>query len=236
MKIITHNSSGEVIVQGTDAWKQLRVGMLTGSAIKDIIKGQRGGYLEAREKALHSTVWERLTQTPETGFFGGKYIKDGIEREPFARMSYEARFGGVVEETAFVQHDWMQVGVSLDGWIPSRKRTIEIKCPKDTTHLAYLLKNQEPEEYKAQIQAGLWITGFEVCDFISYHPAGDKLGQGLSLHVLEIPRDEAYISMLEKEAFAFLAEVNLKVREVAERESYLNAQTLRRVQSEEVFA
>lgn len=236
MKIITHDSQGEIIVQGTDAWKQLRVGMLTSSTIQGILKGQRGGYLEAREKALRSMVWERLTGLPETGFFGGKYVQDGVEREPFARMGYEARFGGIVEETAFITHDWMKVGVSLDGWVPGLKRTIEIKCPKDTTHLDYLSLDAAPEEYQAQIQAQLWITGFESCDFISYHPDGDKLGADLELHVIEIPRDEVYIKMIEAEATLFLAEVVVRVKNIKERGIFLNQQTQQRLQKDEVTA
>lgn len=236
MKIITHDSAGELIVQGTDAWKQLRVGMLTASTIKDILKGKRGGCLEAREKALRSMVWERLTGLPETGFFGGKYVKDGVEREPFARMGYEARFGVVVEETAFIQHDWMQVGVSLDGWVPRERRNLEIKCPKDTTHLEYLALDETPEEYKAQVQAQLWVTGFEVCDFVSYHPDGDKLGEGLDLHVIEVPRDEPYIKMIEAEATLFLAEVNVRVKAIQERGIFLDLQTQKRLQKEEATA
>jgi len=218
MKIITKDAAGEPIIQGTDAWKQLRVGMLTASVMSDILPGKRGGYLASRKTALMNTVWERLNGTPKSakpGLAGNSYIRDGVEREPFARLALQGCFGYVVEETAFIQHDWMQVGVSLDGWVPSLKRTIEIKCPADTTHMDYFMLDEAPEEYYTQIQTQLWIAECDSCDFVSYHPGAEP--SGMDLHVIRVPRDDAYIAMLEKEANTFLAEVNYLVNKYNER-------------------
>jgi len=223
MKIITADKEGNLITQGGDAWKALRVGMLTASTMSEILPGKKGGYLASRQKALNSMIWERLSSLPETGFFGGKYVRDGVEREPFARMGYEGRTGNIVEETAFVTHDWLRVGVSLDGWVPGLKRTIEIKCPKDTTHMEYLRSDEAPDEYKVQIQTQLWVTGYTSCDFVSYHPDAESFGA--HLHIIRVERDETLIALIEKEAKAFLNEVDVEIANCRKRFTTLFPQT-----------
>ena len=64
--------------------------------------------------------------------------------------------------------------VSPDGLIPSLKKGVEIKCPKMKTHIKYLLEGGVPVEYVIQVQAALWVTGYETWDFISYCPEYQK--------------------------------------------------------------
>ena len=214
MKIIRTDEYGVEIVQGTPEWKALRVGLLTGTGIGNILPGKKGGYLASRDTELRSIVVERLTGKGDSSFGSGKYMKDGVEREPFARMALEERFGYIVEEVAFVQHDWMKVGVSPDGLVIGQKRNVEIKCPKDTTHLEYLQLDTVPEIYVPQTQSQLWITGNEATDFASYHP---DFPPELQLHVIQVERDEAYIAMIEAEVSKFLAEANLLEKKMRER-------------------
>lgn len=210
MKVVTHDAEGQRIDQGTDAWKQLRVGLLTGTGICDVLPGSRG-YKDARVDQLDELITEVLTGKPSGGFRATKYIKEGIEREPFARMAYEELTGNVIEEVAFIRHDWMRVGVSPDGLVMGRKRNIEIKCPKDRTHLRYWMSDACPPEYYPQVQSQLWIGEFEACDFISFHP---DFPEDMQLRVIEVKRDEAYIKKIEAEVSKFLAEVSLKVKEI----------------------
>ena len=214
MKIIRTDNDGFPIVQGTDAWKALRIGLLTGTGIASILPGKKGGYLASRDTELRSIVVERLTGKADGGGFGGKYIKDGVEREPFARMAMEERIGYVIEEVAFVQHDWMKVGISPDGLVIGQKRNVEIKCPKDTTHLEYLQLSTTPEIYVPQVQSQLWMTGNEVTDFASYHP---EFPPELQLHIIEVERDEHMIKMISEEVAKFLLEVNVLEKEMRER-------------------
>ena len=216
MKIIRTDAFGNPIQQGTDAWHALRTGMVTASMVYDIITRQFRDpkkYTDAREKAIRSMVWELLSGTPDKSY-GNKYMKDGIEREPFARMYMEETFGYVIEEVAFVKHDWMRVGVSPDGMVVGQKRNVEIKCPKDTTHVEYLMLDKAPDIYVPQIQTQMWITESDVTDFCSYHPGAPA---GLDVHIIEVPRDDAYIAMIQEEVSKFLAECNVRVKELKER-------------------
>lgn len=211
MKVVRHDEQGFKIHQGSDQWKQLRVGMLTGTGICDILPGARGGYGKDRQNQLDEIVTEIITGKPSGGFFATKFVKDGIEREPFARMYLEEVRGMVIEEVAFVKHDWMRVGVSPDGLAVGEATNVEIKCPKDRTHLRYWMMDTCPEEYVPQVQSQLWLTEAEKCLFCSYHP---DFPEEMQLRIIEVLRDEKYIKMVEDEVSKFLAEVNLKVKAV----------------------
>lgn len=213
MKVIRTDENGLEILQGSEAWKQLRVGMLTGTGICDILPSARGAYGKARQDQLDEIVTEIITGKPSGGFFATKFVKDGIEREPFARMYLEEKLGLVIEEVAFVKHDWMRVGVSPDGLVEGEPTNAEIKCPKDRTHLRYWQMDTCPPEYIPQVQSQMWLTAATKCLFCSYHP---DFPEEYQLRIIEVPRDEKYIQHIEQEVTTFLAEVNIKVKEIKE--------------------
>ena len=137
-------------------------------------------------------------------------MKQGIEREPIARLEYMARTGSVVEEVGFMQHDVLLAGASLDGII-GVDGTLEIKCPEPSAHIESLRSKSCPPEYVAQIQGGLWISGRQYCDFVSWHPS---FPERMRIVIRRIPRLEEYIAQLAVEVETFLAEVNRDVKEL----------------------
>jgi hypothetical protein len=211
VKIITHDDEGFVIDQGTEKWKALRVGLFTGTGIGDLLPGARGGANKARQDQIDEVVTELLTGLPSGGFFATKYVREGIQREPFARMAYQELTGHVIEEVAFIQHDWLRAGMSPDGLVYGRKWNVEIKCPKDRTHMRYLQLDECPIEYKAQVQTQLWLGEFELCKFISWHP---HFPEAMRLKVITVQRDEAYIKQIEEEVTKAHAEVNLLLKKI----------------------
>jgi hypothetical protein len=211
MKIIRTDAEGFPIQQGGDAWKQLRVGMFTGTSIGDLIVGPRGG-TKMRDSAIAEVVSELLTGKPVSGFKATKYVKEGIEKEPFARMLYEERTGYIVEEVAFIRHDWIRAGVSPDGLVLGRKRGTEFKSPKETTHVQYLMNPKLlVDEYFSQTQSNLWLSAYEAWDLCSYHP--DFEG-GMQLLVVEVLPDLTYHKKLEDVAVSAHAEVNAIVKDL----------------------
>jgi hypothetical protein len=213
MKVITHDAEGFLILQGSEQWKQLRVGLFTGTGIADLLPGKRGEYGKSREDQVDEVVTELLTGKPSGGFYASKYMREGVEREPYARMAYEELTGNVIEEVAFIQHDWLRAGMSPDGLVLGRKRNIEIKAPKDRTHYRYFIGDGCPEEYVVQIAVQQWLGGFEATDFISYHPDFDP---SMRLRIIEIPRNEKLIAQIEAEVSKAHAEVNLRLKRVRE--------------------
>jgi hypothetical protein len=214
-RIITHDAEGQIIEQGSAAWKQLRVGLFTGTSMGDLIPGKRGGYTDAREKAIYEVVAEIITGKPVTGMKANKYMREGVEKEPYARMAYEVKRDVVVDEVAFVQHDWLRCGASPDGLVRGRRRGCEFKSPKETTHACYLLNPQAlVDEYFGQVQTNIWLLGYEDWDICSYHP--DFEGD-MQLLVVNVPRDERYINALEAECMKAHSEVNLLVKQLREK-------------------
>ena len=61
------------------------------------------------------------------------------------------------------------VGASPDGLVGD-DGLLELKCPREDTHMLYLARGVLPSEYRAQVQGQLWVTGRAWADFMSYCP------------------------------------------------------------------
>lgn len=199
------------VAQGTEAWFQARLGRPTGSVYSDVLaKGKDGGKSLNRQKLIVKLALEVVTQKPAVQGFKSQAMLDGTEREPFARALYESSRGVFVNEVGFCQHDTIFTGVSPDGLV-NADGMAEFKCPIETTHREYMLRSNEPPEYKAQIQGQLWVTGRQWCDFVSYHP---EFPENAQLIVRRVMRDEAYIANLEAAVIALNAEVQLEAEAI----------------------
>jgi len=172
------------IDQGTDEWLELRKGKFTASEFKNILgKDTLVGYKDA----VYKNAYERLTgKSPEV--FVSDWMKRGTELEGVARSFYEFENHIEVDEVGFVEmSEW--IGCSPDGLIGD-SGMLEIKCPKFTTHIGYLLAQKLPSTYKPQVQGQLWVCEREWCDFMSY-------SEDLKPFILRVERDEKYIKELE---------------------------------------
>lgn len=195
------------VEQGTDAWRELRLGHVTASSVADIMAKGRSGEAESRYKYKMRIVAERLTKQGQESYVNSA-MEWGVEQEPFARMAYEVALGVFVDKTGFWHHpDIEWVGVSPDGLIGD-DGLIEIKCPNTTTHLGYIDDDKVPSKYFKQIQCQLWVTGRQWCDFVSFDP---RLPQSTQLFIKRCPRDEAFIAEMEQEVRDFLTEVEFLV-------------------------
>ena len=189
--------------QGTPEWFAARCGIATASGFSDILATIKSGEAAARRNYRARLVVERLTgKTVET--FKTAAMRQGTEREPAARATYEAQTGAWVNEVGFCRHDDLEAGASPDGLI-GEDGGLEIKCPELATHLGYLRMDGIPSEYVAQVQGCLWITGRDWWDFASYSP---DFPERLQLVVRRVHRDEQYIGRLAVAVEAFMAEVH----------------------------
>lgn len=189
--------------QGTDTWREARLGCATASRFADIIAAVKNGEAAARRNYRAQLVCERLTGIPQD-----QYVSDamlfGTETEPVARLAYEAETGHVVTETGFIAHAALRAGCSPDGLIGA-DGGVEIKCPNTATHIETLLDGAMPMKHAPQVQGCMWITGRRWWDFVSFDP---RLPDRLRLFVVRVPRDDAYIKRLAGEVNTFLLEVD----------------------------
>ncbi len=175
--MIYHN-----IQQNTDEWYQLRLGKFTASMFKDVMAKETTA---TYTNVIYQVVYEKLTGEITNGYTN-EWMERGKELEPEARLWYELNFDEVLNGGFFCD-DW--VGASPDGLIGT-EGLIEIKCPKPSTHIQYLIDNELPSIYQWQVQGQLFVTNRKWCDFVSYHPRIKPL-------VIRVNRDEELISELK---------------------------------------
>lgn len=201
------------VEQGSDLWKQLRLGHVTASNIAEVMsKGKGDAEAIGRYKYKVRLVAERLTGTYAESFTSSA-MEWGVEQEQFAAIEYEAAKGVFVEKTGFWPSEEIKwLGVSPDRLVGA-DGLIEIKCPNTTTHLQYLFDGVVPTEYRKQIQCQMWVTGRQWCDFVSYDPRLPKRNQ---LLIVRTERDEELIAEMKAEVEKFLAEVNALIIKLEE--------------------
>lgn len=184
--------------QGTPEWFTARLGIPTASRYKDIVTPARGDKSKSYMTYLYELLAERVTGESADGFTN-EWMQRGNELEPHARSAYEFLFETDVQQVGFVLNDAKTIGASPDGLIGS-DGGIEIKCPKASTAVRYMVEDKLPDIYKPQVQGNLWICEREWWDFVVYHPSMD-------LFVKRVYRDDAYIKKLETHITAFVEEL-----------------------------
>lgn len=188
------------IEQGTEEWDMLRLGRVTSSRFQDVMtKGKKKDVLFGKTAVsyLYSLLCEKYTL--EARFIHSKATEWGSIHEPIAREEYEDRTFINVEKIGFCSlGDY--IGASTDGLV-SHNGILEIKCPENpSNHLDYCL-NGVPKKYIPQIQGGLFVTGREYCDFVSYDP---RFNERDCFYLERVYRDETYIDALEDRLNKFI--------------------------------
>ncbi|MEM9762121.1 MAG: lambda exonuclease family protein [Pseudomonadota bacterium] len=196
-------------------WWGARCGKVTGSRISVILGKGRGSDWSATATAYAShLVAERLRGECLTGAETFA-MRQGIEREPEARASYERMTGESVELVGFVPHPRIPMaGASPDGLVGD-DCGVEFKCPGEQAHAVFIDQRAPSPEYLAQVQWCMACTGRGFWDLAFYCPEfGHPL---LSLVIHTIVRDQEMIETMEERARSFL-------KMVEEREAALRAE------------
>jgi len=181
--------------QGTDEWKQLRLGVITASKANDIL------YPGMRKTYKCQLLSEKLTGLI-TPFKTNEYMEWGTEHEDEARVRYEELTGNKVREIGFAKLT-PEIGCSPDGLVED-DGLIEIKCPMSKTFVYQALFGAK-KEYVAQMQYQMWVMDKLWCDFCLYDPrVKAKSGQ---IQVTRVYRDEKFINRLEDAAYNLVFEM-----------------------------
>lgn len=199
MKIVT-------VSQGSAEWLAARSGRVTASKVAAVLSFlKRGG--ESAERAAYRVqiAAEILTgQTAGDGFVNA-FMQWGTENEPYARAAYEVRNDVYVDTVGFVIHPSIErAGGSPDGLVGD-DGMVELKCPKTSTHIEYMLAGVVPPEYEPQVMFGLACTEREWCDFSSFDP---RLPLRHQLFTVRVYRNEAHIKEINDAVLSFLGEVD----------------------------
>jgi hypothetical protein len=188
----------ENLEQGSDEWFNTRLGVPTASRFKDIITPAKGDKSKSYKGYMYELIAERLIKGKED-FFKSDWMERGNEIEPLARASYEFINDVEVKQVGMIFNDDMTIGISPDGLI-GENGGLEIKCPKSSTLVKYMLDGVLPLEYKPQVMGSLWISEREWWDFLAFHPSMD-------FFQIRVYRDEEYIKKMAQHIGDFVDEL-----------------------------
>ena len=184
--------------QGSDEWFAARLGIPTASRFKDIVTPTKGEKSKSYKSYMYELIAERLTKGRED-FFKSEWMERGNEVEPLARASYEFIHEVEVKQVGMILNDERTIGISPDGLIGDNGG-LEIKCPKPSTVVKYMLDGGLPLEYKPQVMGSLMVSEREYWDFLAFHPSMD-------FFELRVYRDEEYIKKMDQHIKDFVDEL-----------------------------
>lgn len=176
--------------QGSSAWFEARRGMVTASTIGSLItpKTMKLANNDTARGNIATLAAERTTGHVEDTYQSYD-MRRGSELEPYAREVYAEHYAPV-EEVAFIVRDidGIQVGFSPDGLVGD-DGGIEIKTRIPKVHMATIMADAVPTANIAQLQTGLFVTGREWIDYVSYCP-------GMHLYTKRVTPDPKWQKMI----------------------------------------
>lgn len=194
--------------QNSEEWHRARAGIVTASEFATVMaKGRGKSESVTRRKYMLHLVGERLAGPSPFDSYSNGHMTRGHEYESEAADLYVFQTDNEIQRIGFMRRG--DVGYSPDGLI-DENGLVEIKTKLYHLHLECLLSDEVPSEHIPQLQGGLWVSGREWIDFVSYSP-------GLPLFVKRVYRDEEYIKNLAQEVDRFLAEMNEIIEKINRR-------------------
>lgn len=201
------------VPQGSEAWLQMRVGVLTGSRCAPVLVDESKKPSATKANLLTELVVERCTgQTTKAQTFTAAteaVMAQGLEREPDAIRRFESETLQVVKRVGFVYWVGKFAGCSPDGVLGDFDELVSIKCRDLKAHYEHIRKGTIPADARRQMAHELWITGAQRHHYVSFNPSFERKLQ--YAHV-ELTRAELDVDAYARAAEAFLREVEVEVQ------------------------
>ena len=199
--INTEELNSTEVIQGSEEWFAVRMGKITASRLGDIMRKTKWGESTYKYKVRLELAIERLTGKSASSVVMNKAMYDGVEREPDARLLFEAMTGKEVALCGSFDHpEIVNTSASPDGLIRGENAVLEIKCPTHSTHAKNLMSETMPKNYTYQVQWQIACTESDYAYFASYHP---DFPPELRLKWVRVEKDDSIIKSLEEEIRAF---------------------------------
>lgn len=181
------------VKQGTPEWLDIRAGIPTASIFERIWtaggKDHKGKSSSQAESYMHTLLAERIMGHPVLDHISF-WMQRGTECEAEAVAFYEMHRSCDTRAVGFITNDAGTIGASPDRILLDADGLLEIKVPKESTHVGYLLGVDSIDQaYYPQLQGQLWITGRQWVDILSYHPE-------MPPALIRVERNEEYIAAL----------------------------------------
>jgi hypothetical protein len=202
------------ILQGSDEWHHMRLGVVTASNINILItpKGKPAKNEKMRNYACEIAAQREMMHVEDT--YQSFDMIRGHLQEGIARDVYSDNYAPVVE-CGFVTNDRLGslIGCSPDG-IVGDEGGIEIKSRLAKFQMATIIKGEVPDEFINQIQTFLMITERSWCDYVQY-------SNGMPLFVKRVKPDPVRQEAIMLAILEFEEEVQRISAEYAEKSAGL---------------
>lgn len=165
------------VEQKSAEWYALRAGKLTASQASKLITPTGKLSTQYRSEIGRIIAEGKGWQDPEDEGVETYWMAQGMTVEPEARCWLEVERDIVLEQCGFISSDDKMIGFSPDAYYLEAPHLIpvEIKCPKPSTHIKWLLEGGVPTEHRPQVHFGLVVTGAPYSIFMSYNPNVEPL-------------------------------------------------------------
>ena len=176
--------------QRTPEWFAVKANIASASMFDQILTPKKRDPSKSRFGYMNQLLANWLTGGTEEVSFISEHMQHGIDTEDEAVAWYEMNVAEV-RRVGFCVRDDRLGGCSPDALVVGQEKGLEIKCPKASVHMQYLLGQTLPTAYIMQVQGSMWVTGYPRWDFLSYHPDfNDQL-------LITVERDEQYMAALQ---------------------------------------
>lgn len=193
------------VQQGDEAWFAARAGLATASEFSTVMaKGKDGGASITRRKYLYRLAGEILTGEPAPEGYTNDFMARGHEYEDEARRMFAFMRDVDPLRVGFIKNGRM--GCSPDSLIGDDSG-LEIKVAIPAVQIERLQRGTLPTEHVAQVQGSMLVSDRRSWSFVSYCPKLPAL-------ILDVPRDDAYVSQLVKSIDAFNEELDALVASI----------------------
>jgi hypothetical protein len=189
--------------QGSEAWKSLRLGCLTGSRSAPVMVEKRPS--ATRDTLLIELVLERRTGKSPKEDYQSDAMLQGIEREAAARRAAEAEMCDVISEVGFLYWVGRHVGCSPDGVIGDYEQLVSIKCRELRAHYDHVRRGTIPSDAMRQMAHECWVTNCRTHNYVSFNP---EFEPALRYRRVPLTWDKLGVDAYAKAAEVFLKEVD----------------------------
>lgn len=192
------------IEQGSDKWRQMRVGMITASNFHYLMPHKKTGKpKDSRITYMNKLIAEICTGLPEE--INSKALEWGKVNEIASRAAYEFESGEEVTEGGIIVHSNGRTSCSPDGLIKGKPKGLELKNPfSSETHIEFLLEDAIKDEYLAQCHGSMWVSQYDEWAFASF----DSRMKQHMLKIQIIERDEKLMKYFDEEVPQFIHEMD----------------------------
>lgn len=172
------------LIQGSPEWLEYRLSKIMATDISVINLSNPFN--------TEQDLWEQK-QIIRSGPTMNAAMQRGHDLEPVARGLACKEFGINFEPVVYESDDHPWAAASLDGYCQDNNIILEIKCPKEKTHLQ-TFDQIIPMYYQDQMQWQLMVTQAKRCYYFSYRPECQNRPISIIEVIPDIEKQEILIS------------------------------------------